>query len=182
MGRTLTFRIFRYNPYDESSVPGTQDYTLEEVPRLNVFSALHLIRDNQDPSLAFDFVCRAGICGSCAMMINGRPTLACRTVYQHRVGGFPDRERSLTGRGTVAADEGRVWEAGVLEWGPERRRHRPLGPPRQDTGPACLEAARWCETTRRGLYLLRCCRSQHERFPPSGLHDRRAGGGGGVHR
>ena len=28
----------------------------------------------------FDFVCRAGICGSCGMLINGRPGLACRTL------------------------------------------------------------------------------------------------------
>ena len=28
----------------------------------------------------FDFVCRAGICGSCGMVVNGRPGLACRTL------------------------------------------------------------------------------------------------------
>src|SRR5690349_23431667 len=38
------------------------------------------LREKQDPSLEFDFVCRAGICGSCGMMINGRPTLACRML------------------------------------------------------------------------------------------------------
>jgi fumarate reductase iron-sulfur subunit len=80
MGRTLTFKIFRYNPYDPSSKPHIQEYSLEETPRLNCFNALNMIRDEQDPTLMFDFVCRAGICGSCAMMINGRPTLACRTL------------------------------------------------------------------------------------------------------
>jgi len=30
--------------------------------------------------LSFDFVCRAGICGSCGMMVNGKPQLACRTL------------------------------------------------------------------------------------------------------
>jgi fumarate reductase iron-sulfur subunit len=30
--------------------------------------------------LQFDFVCRAGVCGSCGMLINGRPALACRTL------------------------------------------------------------------------------------------------------
>lgn len=80
MGRTLTIRIFRYNPYDEKSTPHMQEYKLEETLRLNLFNAVNLIRDEQDPTLMFDFVCRAGICGSCAMMINGRPTLACRTL------------------------------------------------------------------------------------------------------
>ena len=47
---------------------------------MTLFIALMEIREKQDPSLQFDFVCRAGICGSCGMMINGRPTLACRTL------------------------------------------------------------------------------------------------------
>ncbi len=47
---------------------------------MTLFIALSEIREKQDPSLQFDFVCRAGICGSCGMMINGRPSLACRTV------------------------------------------------------------------------------------------------------
>ena len=80
MARTLTFRIFRYNPYEENSEPRVQEYRLEETKRLNLFNALFQIKDEQDPTLMFDFVCRAGICGSCGMMINGRPTLACRTL------------------------------------------------------------------------------------------------------
>ncbi|NOZ08911.1 MAG: fumarate reductase iron-sulfur subunit [FCB group bacterium] len=80
MARTLTFKIFRYNPYDSDSTPFLQDYKVEETQRMNLFAALNYIRDELDPTLMFDFVCRAGICGSCGMMINGRPTLACRTL------------------------------------------------------------------------------------------------------
>lgn len=80
MSRTLTFKILRYNPLEESSVPHIQEYKIEETIRLNVFNALSRIKDELDPTLMVDFVCRAGICGSCAMMINGRPTLACRTL------------------------------------------------------------------------------------------------------
>ena len=50
---------------------------------MTLFIALNEIREKQDPSLQFDFVCRAGICGSCAMMIDGRPNLACRTLTQN---------------------------------------------------------------------------------------------------
>jgi fumarate reductase iron-sulfur subunit len=49
---------------------------------MTLFIALNLIREEQDPRLAFDFVCRAGVCGSCAMVINGRPGLACRTLTE----------------------------------------------------------------------------------------------------
>jgi fumarate reductase iron-sulfur subunit len=47
---------------------------------MTLFIALTELRETQDPSLQFDFVCRAGICGSCGMLINGRPGLACRTL------------------------------------------------------------------------------------------------------
>ncbi len=79
-GRTLTFNIFRYDPLMPDDKPKMVKYQLEEAPGMTVFIALNMLREQQDPSLQFDFVCRAGICGSCAMVINGYPTLACRTL------------------------------------------------------------------------------------------------------
>jgi fumarate reductase iron-sulfur subunit len=80
MGRALTFDIFRFNPEDPASNPHMQSFHLEETESMTLFIALSRIREEQDPSLQFDFCCRAGICGSCAMMINGRPGLACKTL------------------------------------------------------------------------------------------------------
>jgi fumarate reductase iron-sulfur subunit len=60
-----------------------QAYELEEADGMTLFIALNEIRERQDASLQFDFVCRAGICGSCAMVINGRPGLACRTLTKN---------------------------------------------------------------------------------------------------
>ena len=79
MGRNLTFEIFRYNPLDPLSQPHMQTFQLEEHNSMTLFIALNLIREKQDASLQFDFCCRAGICGSCGMVINGRPGLACHT-------------------------------------------------------------------------------------------------------
>jgi succinate dehydrogenase iron-sulfur subunit len=78
--RKLNINVLRFNPQEAGSVPRMQSYPLEEAAGMTLFIALNEIREKQDPSLQFDFVCRAGICGSCAMMINGRPTLACRTL------------------------------------------------------------------------------------------------------
>ncbi len=78
--RSLTFRIFRHNPADAASTPHLQEFKLEETPGLNLFVALSRIREEQDPSLQFDFACRAAVCGSCGMMINGKPSLGCRTL------------------------------------------------------------------------------------------------------
>ena len=79
MGRKLHFEIFRYNPQDPASVPHMQSFFLEETTNMTLFIVLNRLREEQDPSLTFDFCCRAGICGSCAMVINGRPGLACQT-------------------------------------------------------------------------------------------------------
>lgn len=78
--RTLHIRILRHNPHDPDSQPKLQIFELEEADTMTLFIALNEIRQTQDPSLQFDFVCRAGICGSCGMIINGRPGLACRTL------------------------------------------------------------------------------------------------------
>jgi fumarate reductase iron-sulfur subunit len=81
--RQLKFRILRYNPQLPASPPRMQTYELEEADGMTLFIALSEIKEKQDPSLQFDFVCRAGICGSCGMLINGRPTLACRTLTKN---------------------------------------------------------------------------------------------------
>jgi len=81
--RLLRIHILRYNPQDESSVPHMQTFELEEANGLTLFVALNEIRERYDASLCFDFVCRAGICGSCAMLVDGRPALACRTLTQN---------------------------------------------------------------------------------------------------
>ncbi|MTI79499.1 MAG: fumarate reductase iron-sulfur subunit [Firmicutes bacterium] len=81
--RKLTFNIFRYDPNNPEIAPYMQPYSLEETEGMTIFVALNQIRESQDPSLKFDFVCRAAICGSCGMLINGKPGLACRTLTKN---------------------------------------------------------------------------------------------------
>jgi len=78
--RRLGISILRCNPLERDNTPRLQRFEVEEAPGMTLYIALNDIRENQDPSLQFDFVCRAGICGACGMLINGRPALACRTL------------------------------------------------------------------------------------------------------
>ncbi len=78
--RNLKISVLRYNPREPATTPRMQTFEIEEADGMTLFIALSEIRETQDPSLHFDFVCRAGICGSCGMTINGRPGLACRTL------------------------------------------------------------------------------------------------------
>jgi len=78
--RLLKFNILRFDPHLKEDKPRMAVYEIEESPGMTLFIALNDIRRNHDASLKFDFVCRAGICGSCAMIINGKPGLACHTL------------------------------------------------------------------------------------------------------
>ncbi len=78
--RHLRISVVRYNPQHTQSEPRLQTYELAEAAGMTLFIALNEVRETQDSSLQFDFVCRAGVCGSCGMLINGRPGLACRTL------------------------------------------------------------------------------------------------------
>ncbi|MFK5880667.1 MAG: fumarate reductase iron-sulfur subunit [Sulfurospirillum sp.] len=80
MGRMITIKAFKYNPNSKVSKAHFAKYELEETDGMTLFVALSKIREEMDHDLSFDFVCRAGICGSCGMMVNGVPKLACRTL------------------------------------------------------------------------------------------------------
>jgi fumarate reductase iron-sulfur subunit len=78
--RRLQFEIYRYDPNDPRAVPRMDHFEVDEEPMMNLFTVLNQIREEQDPSLMFDFSCRAAVCGSCGMLINGKPRLACQTL------------------------------------------------------------------------------------------------------
>lgn len=80
MSRKITIKAFKYNPLSKISKPHFASYEIEEADGMSLFIALNVIREKYDPDLCFDFVCRAGICGSCGMVVNGVPKLACRTL------------------------------------------------------------------------------------------------------
>src|ERR1044071_628021 len=56
-----------------------QAFDVEAGPDTTVLDALVDAQRRRDPSLAFRYACRVGMCGSCAMVVNGRERWACRT-------------------------------------------------------------------------------------------------------
>src|ERR1700681_3875141 len=44
-----------------------------------VLDVVTFVQRHADPTLAYRFACRVGMCGSCAMTVNGRPRWTCRT-------------------------------------------------------------------------------------------------------
>lgn len=76
--RSIIFYIRRFDP-EHDEAPWLQQFTVQVERGLTILDGLHQIKETQDSSVAWRFSCRMGVCGSCAMLINGKPTLACNT-------------------------------------------------------------------------------------------------------
>lgn len=55
------------------------DFLVDKRDNQTVLDVVTEIQRGQDPSLSYRFACRVGVCGSCAMMVNGRARWTCRT-------------------------------------------------------------------------------------------------------
>jgi len=79
--RYVTLRIQRFNP-DVDNKPHWQDFQIPAVTGTTILDALHEIKAEQDGSLTFRRSCRHAICGSCAMNVNGKNMLVCKTPLE----------------------------------------------------------------------------------------------------
>jgi succinate dehydrogenase/fumarate reductase iron-sulfur protein len=77
MNPLKTLRVRRFEPAKDAH-PYWASYTIEAKPKLSVLDGLFAVLEQQDGTLGFRYSCRAGMCGSCAMRIDGREALACR--------------------------------------------------------------------------------------------------------
>jgi succinate dehydrogenase / fumarate reductase iron-sulfur subunit len=77
----LTLKIRRYNP-EVSDEPWWEEFTVHMEPTDRLLDALHEVKWRQDGTLALRRSCAHGICGSDAMLINGRNALACKVLVQ----------------------------------------------------------------------------------------------------
>ncbi len=75
------FSVYRYDP-EVDKKPRYQDYEVDTEPTDKILDCLNKIRWEQDPTLAYRFSCAHGICGSDALMINGRIELACQKLVR----------------------------------------------------------------------------------------------------
>jgi succinate dehydrogenase / fumarate reductase iron-sulfur subunit len=77
----LTLKIRRYNP-EVSDDPWWDEFTVHMEPTDRLLDALHEVKWRQDGTLALRRSCAHGVCGSDAMLINGRNALACKVLVQ----------------------------------------------------------------------------------------------------
>ena len=59
-----------------------ETFTLQATKAVTLLSAFYEIKSKLDPTLTFGAGCRSGVCGSCAVLVNGKEQLACGYTYQ----------------------------------------------------------------------------------------------------
>lgn len=80
-GRTFVLECLRIDP-EEGAKPRWQRYEVPWHDDLSVLEALQHVKDHLDGSLTFRWSCRMAICGSCGVMVNGEPVLACQAFVR----------------------------------------------------------------------------------------------------
>ena len=64
-----------------------QTYTVPRRESQTVLDVVTFVQRHLDPTLSYRFACRVGVCGSCAMTVNGKPRWTCRTHVAKVAGG-----------------------------------------------------------------------------------------------
>ena len=75
---SVIIRVQRFNP-DKDKKPYLEKFNFSPERDTTVLDALHAIKAEQDGTLTFRRSCRHAICGSCAMNVNGKNMLVCKT-------------------------------------------------------------------------------------------------------
>ena len=81
MSQTITLEVMRYRPGVDAK-PWPQAFQIEWTQDMSILDALALIKDDFEPELAYRWSCRMEVCGSCGMVVNGEPKLACSTFVR----------------------------------------------------------------------------------------------------
>ncbi|UUY05781.1 succinate dehydrogenase/fumarate reductase iron-sulfur subunit [Svornostia abyssi] len=84
-------KLRRYNP-ETGEAPYWQEHTVELEPHRSVLEAILQAKNNEDGSIGVRCSCKAAICGSCGVRVNGKPGLACHTHLDAALASAKDGE------------------------------------------------------------------------------------------
>lgn len=83
----IKINIQKFDPAIDEK-PYFKEYEIENNENFTVLDAIILIKEKYDHSLGFRHACKAGICGSCSMVVNGRARLTCKTFLKDEMEEF----------------------------------------------------------------------------------------------
>jgi succinate dehydrogenase / fumarate reductase iron-sulfur subunit len=87
---TITLKIHRFDP--DTKARTVQTYTLEAGGILRFVDLFRKVNSDSDPTFAWNSSCEHGQCGSCSVIVNGKPLLACELLVENAVSEFGTTE------------------------------------------------------------------------------------------
>lgn len=86
--QSVELEILRYDP-ERDEAPHFQSYTVPYREDWVVLDAVNYVKEELDRTLSYRWSCHMAVCGSCGMVVNGEPVLACHAFLRD----YPDRIR-----------------------------------------------------------------------------------------
>jgi len=86
--RQIELEVMRYDP-EQDEAPRFQHYSVPCENDWAILDALNYVKENIDTTLSYRWSCHMMVCGSCGMMVNGEPSLTCKTFIRD----LPDNVR-----------------------------------------------------------------------------------------
>ncbi len=86
--KNLKIEVVRYSYQEVDTAPHSAFYEVPYDATTSLLDALGYIKDNLAPDLSYRWSCRMAICGSCGMMVNNVPKLACKTFLRDYTDGM----------------------------------------------------------------------------------------------
>jgi fumarate reductase iron-sulfur subunit len=84
---TLSVQVLSVQVWRGAAEGRFQTFAVARRAHQTILDVVTEIQRDQDATLSYRFACRVGMCGSCAMVVNGRPRWTCRTRVSEAVTG-----------------------------------------------------------------------------------------------
>ncbi|MCP4043238.1 MAG: succinate dehydrogenase/fumarate reductase iron-sulfur subunit [Gammaproteobacteria bacterium] len=86
--REIELELLRYDP-EKDQEPRFQTYSVPCQEEWVVLDAINYVKENLDTTISYRWSCHMAVCGSCGMVINGKPALSCKSFVRD----YPDKIR-----------------------------------------------------------------------------------------
>jgi succinate dehydrogenase / fumarate reductase, iron-sulfur subunit len=111
----FTLRLRRFDP-ESGEAPYWDEHTIELEPHRSVLEGILQAKADADGSIGIRCSCRAAICGSCGVRINGEPGLACHTHLDHARASSPDGVIEVEPMGNMPVIKDLIVDMDAVHW------------------------------------------------------------------
>src|SRR6187549_2499712 len=115
-----TLRIRRYSP-ETGEAAHWEDFEIDLDGHRSVLDGILQAKDRQDGSIGIRCSCRAAICGSCGVRVNGKPNLACHTHLDKAFEDAPDGVIVVEPMGNMPVVKDLIVDMDAVHWKKMRR-------------------------------------------------------------